>query len=147
MGVILTVSRVTEPERIRSAHMAAHMAKSILGADGVILTKASSGAPDVDMAQTAQQSEDIGMKPVLIVFDRSSGQEVGEVFNLPGARAIVSTANQYETLHLPAVERVIGKKVETPEGAPCDGELDKVFRFIRGGLDQEGITRVMPVRY
>jgi len=69
-GVILTVSRVTEPERVRSAMMAANMAKWILGADGVILTKASSGATDIDTAQTAQACEDLGMKAVLIIFDR-----------------------------------------------------------------------------
>jgi glycine reductase len=147
VGVIITVSRVTEPERERSAMMAANVAKFVLGADGVILTKASSGAPDIDLAQTAQHCEDLGVKPVLIIFDRSNRGEVGEVFNLPGACAIVSTANQYERLHLPAVKRTIGKKVTLPSGQTCDGELERIFRFIRGGLDQEGITYVGSVRY
>jgi len=147
VGVILTVSRVTEPERERSAAMAANLAKSILCADGVILTKASSGAPDIDLAQTAQRCEDLGMKSVLIIFDRSNQGEIGEVFNLPGARAIVSTGNQYVPLHLPGVERIVGKRVTLPSGQPCDGELHKVFRFIRGGLDQEGITNIRPMRY
>jgi hypothetical protein len=127
--------------------MAANVAKFVLGADGVILTKASSGAPDIDLAQTAQHCEDLGVKPVLIIFDRSNRGEVGEVFNLPGACAIVSTANQYERLHLPAVKRTIGKKVTLPSGQTCDGELERIFRFIRGGLDQEGITYVGSVRY
>jgi glycine reductase len=147
VGVIVTVSRITEPERERSAMMAANMAKFILGADGVILTKASSGAPDIDLAQTAQRCEDLGVKPVLIIFDRSNRGEVGEVFNLPGARAIVSTANQYERLHLPAVKRTIGKHVTLPSGQACDGELERVFRYIRGGLDQAGITHIASVRY
>lgn len=147
VGVILTISHVTEPERERSAMMAANTAKSILGADGVILTKASSGAPDVDLAQTAQCCEDLGLKSVLIIFDRSNRQEVGEVFNMPDVSAIVSTANQYEVLQLPAVERIIGKRVTLPNGVSCDRKLDKVFRYIRGGLDQAGITNIMPVRY
>lgn len=146
-GVILTTSHVTEPERERSAMMAATTAKSILGADGVILTKASSGAPDVDLAQTAQNCEDLGLKTVLIVFDRSNRQEIGEVFNMPDISAIVCTANQYEALHLPAMERIIGNRVTLPNGIACDGELDKVFRYIRGGLDQAGITNIIPVRY
>lgn len=146
-GVIMIVSRVTEPERERSAMMAANMAKWVLGAEGVILTKASSGAPDIDTAQTAQACEDLGMKAVLIIFDRSNSGEIGEVFDLPGARSIVSTANQYEVLELPAVDRVIGKKVTLPDGTPCDGALKKTFRFIRGGLDQEGITRIQSIRY
>ncbi|MDK1118041.1 MAG: glycine/sarcosine/betaine reductase component B subunit [Anaerolineae bacterium] len=147
VGVILTISHVTEPERERSAMMAANTAKSILGADGVILTKASSGAPDVDLAQTAQYCEELGLKSVLIIFDRSNQQEVGEVFNHPDVSAIVSTANQYEVLHLPAVERIIGKRVTLPNGISCDDKLDKVFRYIRGGLDQAGITNLMPVRF
>jgi glycine reductase len=147
VGVILTVSHVTEPERERTAMMAANMAKFVLGADGVILTKASSGAPDIDLAQTAQRCEDLGVKPVLIVFDRSNQGEIGEVFNLPGARAIVSTANQYEMLHLPAVKRTIGKQVTLPSGSNGNGELDTIFRFVRGGLDQEGISNIASVRY
>jgi glycine reductase len=146
-GVVLIVSRVTEPERERSAMLAANAARYVLGADGVILTKASSGAPDIDIAQTAQACEDLGMKAVLIVFDRSNKGEIGEVFDLPGARSIVTTANQYEVLRLPAVERVIGKRVTLPSGQPCDGELEKSFRFIRGGLDQVGITRIRSLRY
>jgi len=147
VGVILTVSRYTEPERERAAAMAANQARSIFGADGMILTKASSGAPDIDMAQTAQRCEDAGVKTVLIMFDRSNRGELGTVFNLPGASAIVSTANQFVSLELPPVERVIGRPVTLPSGVCSNHGLQKTFRYIRGALDQEGITRYRPVRY
>lgn len=146
-GVILTVSRVTEPERERSAMMAAQAAAHVLGAGGVVLTKASSGAPDIDLAQTAQACDDLGVKAVLIIFDRSNKGEAGEVFDLPGARSIVTTANQYEVLDLPPVDQVIGRIHPLEDGKTAAGRLQKTFRFIRGGLDQEGITRIRSMRY
>jgi len=146
-GVILTVSRYTEPERERSVAMVANLAKYVLGADGIIITKASSGAPDIDMAQTAQRCEDLGVKAVLIQFDRSAGTEVGAIFNLPGASAIVSTANQNWLIDSPAVERVIGKPVTLPSGVTSSGELEKRVRSIRGVLDQVGHSYIRPFRY
>lgn len=147
VGVILTVSRYTEPERERSAAMAANIAKSVLGADGVIITKASGGAPDVDAAQTAQRCEDLGVKAVLIMFDVASGIESGTVFNLPGARAIVNTGNEWEQVQLPGVERIIGKHVISRTGIPADGEIKKAINWIAGALDQEGHSRIISVRY
>ena len=147
VGVILTVSRYTEPERERSVAMASNLAKWLLGADGVIITKASSGAPDIDMAQTAQRCEELGVKAVLIMFDRSAGSEVGAVFNLPGASAIVSTSNQNWLISSPAVERTIGRPVTLPSGVSSNGELKKRARSIKGILDQLGHSNMRPVRY
>jgi len=148
VGVILTVSRYTEPERERSVAMVADLAKYVLGADGIIITKSSSGAPDIDVAQTAQRCEDMGVKAVLIQFDRSAGTEVGAVFNLPGASAIVATANQTWSFDSPAVDRVIGRPVTLPSGILSDGELNnKRARTIKGILDQVGHSYVRPFRY
>jgi glycine reductase len=146
-GVILTVSRYTEPDRERAAAMAAGQARFLLGVDGVLLTKASSGAPDIDMAQTAQKCEEFSVKTVLIMFDRSNKGELGTVFNLPGATAIVAIANQYVDIELPPMERVIGNAVKLPSGVSAYDGFPKIFRYIRGALDQEGISRWMPVRY
>ncbi len=147
VGVILTVSRYTEPERERSVAMVANLAKYVLGADGIIITKASSGAPDIDVAQTAQRCEDLGVKAVLIQFDRSAGSEVGAVFNLPGASAIVSTANQSWLISSPAVERTIGRPVTLPSGVSAKGELKKRASSIKGILDQLGYSNIRAVRY
>ncbi|MFC1846061.1 glycine/sarcosine/betaine reductase component B subunit [Chloroflexota bacterium] len=147
VGVILTVSRYTEPERERSAAMAANLAKSVLGADGAIITKASGGAPDIDAAQTAQKCEDLGVKAVLIMFDVASGIESGTVFNLPGARAIVNTGNEWELVRLPAVDRIIGRPVILPSGISSSDELNKAINWIAGALDQEGHSKIVSVRY
>ena len=52
-GVVLTVAQATEPERVRSAAMAAGLVADVLGADGAVFTKIGGGAPHVDMAQAA----------------------------------------------------------------------------------------------
>lgn len=147
VGVILTVSRTTEPERERSVAMASNQAKFVLGADGVIITKSSSGAPDVDASQTAQRCEEMGVRAVLIMFDRSLNSEVGAVFNLPLANGIVSTANSWSIIELPSMKRIIGKQVILPSGACSRGELKKPIRWIRGALDQTGHSKIMSVRY
>lgn len=147
VGVILTVSRTTEPERERSVAMASNLAKFVLDADGVIITKASSGAPDVDASQIAQRCEEIGINAVLIMFDRSLDSEVGAVFNLPRANAIVTTANSWSMIELPAMERIIGKRVILPSGGSADSVLKKPLRWIRGALDQTGHSKIMSVRY
>ena len=154
VGVVLTVSRYTEPERERSVAMASNLAKSLFGADGVILTKSSSGAPDIDAAQTAQRCEEMGVKAVLIMFDGTSptdlacGMESATVFNLPGAKAIVNTGNFFwQLVSLPAVGRTIGKSVVLPSGVSADGELKKALNWISGALDQEGHSKMVSVRY
>jgi hypothetical protein len=81
------------------------------------------------------------------MFDRSEGAEVGAVFNLDGARAIVSTANQYQVYDLPPVKRAIGRQVVLPDGVRADGSLKKPLRWIRGALDQEGHQRLRPILY
>jgi len=154
VGMVLTVSRNTEPERERAVAIASNMASSMLNADGVILTKASSGAPDVDVAQTAQKCEDMDVKAVLIMFDGVSpadiaaGLDSGTVFNLPGAGSIVNTGNSFwQSIDLPAVDRIIGKPVILPSGVPSDGAFTKSLGWITGALDQEGHSTLVSVRY
>ena len=72
MGVVLTVAQATEPERVRSAAMAAGLVTDVLGADGAVFTKIGGGAPHVDMAQAAAQCEARGVKTTLIVEDMST---------------------------------------------------------------------------
>jgi len=146
VGIVATVSRYQEPARERSVAMASNIAKSILGANGVIITKSSSGAPDVDASQIAQKCEDQGVKAVLIMFGSESGMESSTVFNLPGANAIVNTGNPFRLLSLPAVKKVIGKMVTLPSG-PASGELKKAPNFITGALDLAGHTRMVSVQY
>jgi sarcosine reductase len=149
-GVIVTVSQYTEPERERSAAMAASMAKHILGADGVILTKSSSGAPEINVAQTAQRCEELGIKAVIITWGRK--QDAGDdgnsvIFNLPKANALISTGNPLRTLKLPAVERIIGRPVTLPSGEPITSTFDKRILFISGAVGQLGNSRMVAAQY
>jgi len=149
VGVIITVSQYTEPERERTVSIASNLAKSVLGADGVILTKSSGGAPDVDIAQAAQKCEDIGVKAVLIMYDVASGSgvESGIVFNFPRANAIVNTGNEWLALDLPAADRVIGRPVSLLSGVTSNGELKKALNWITGAVDHFGRSMITSVRY
>ncbi|MFC1861365.1 glycine/sarcosine/betaine reductase component B subunit [Chloroflexota bacterium] len=150
VGVILTVSQYTEPERERSVAIAANLAKSLLGADGVILTKSSAGAPDVDVAQIAQRCEELGVKAVLLMWETTadgSDKESGVVFNIPGANDMVSTGVPLVEVQLPAVQRIIGDPNMLPSGVPADGEIARRILWISGAVGQLGGSKLMSVRY
>jgi len=134
-GVVLTVAHATEPERIRSAAMAAGLVVDVLGADGAVFTKIGGGAPHVDMAQTAAQCEARGVKTALIVEDMSTdgSQEGMLLFNFPGLDALVNTGSAQERVTLPPVERVIG--AEGPAG-----EATVSYGQICGAIEQVGAT-------
>jgi len=149
-GVIVTVSQYTEPERERSAAIAANLAKNILAADGVILTKSSSGAPDIDVAQTAQRCEELGIKAVIINWGRQ--QDAGDegnivIFNLPKADALISTGSPLRTLKLSAVKRIIGRPVNLPSGEPITSAFNKRILFISGAVGQLGNSRMVAAQY
>jgi len=149
-GVIVTVSQYTEPERERSAAIAANLAKNILAADGVILTKSSSGAPDIDVAQTAQRCEELGIKAVIINWGRQ--QDAGDeenivIFNLPKADALISTGSPLRTLKLPAVIRIIGRQVTLPSGEPITSAFNNRILFISGAVGQLGNSRMVAAQY
>lgn len=137
-GVILTTSRNTEPERERSAAMAAKTAKFIIGADGVVLTKSGGGAPEIDVAETAQRCEDMGVKTVLIKWPLTSPEEGGIIFSMPKVDAFVSTVRPSEMVTLPPVDKIIGRSVEFDNGSSTSGELKCWRMWISGAIDQLG---------
>jgi glycine reductase len=141
-GVVLTVAHATEPERVRSAFLAAGLVANVLGADGAVFTKIGGGAPHVDMAQAAAQCEALGVRTTLIVEDMSTdGSADGMLlFDFPGMDALVNVGSAQETLALPAVERVLG----------ADDLVERFQREIRvsygtlcGAIEQVGATTVM----
>jgi len=137
-GVVLTVAQATEPERVRSAAMAAGLVADVLGADGAIFTKIGGGAPHVDMAQTAALCEARGVKTTLIVEDMSTdGSEEGMLlFNFPGLDALVNVGSAQEKVALPAMARTIG--TDDPAAATAF-----TYGSICGAIEQVGATRVM----
>src|SRR5947207_2939624 len=91
-GVVVTVAHATEPERVRSAFLAAGIVADTLGADGAILTKIGGGAPHVDMAQAAAHCEALGVKTTVMVEDMSTdGSAEGMLlFDFAGVDALVT---------------------------------------------------------
>jgi glycine reductase len=141
-GVILTVAQATEPERVRSASLAAGQVAHVLGADGAVFTKIGGGAPHVDMAQTAAQCEALGVKTTLIVEDMSTdgSQEGMLLFDFPGIDALVNVGSGQEALVLPAVDRVVGGG---PDEARLRGELRITHGGLCGAIEQIGSARLV----
>jgi glycine reductase len=143
-GVVLTVAQATEPERVRSAGMAASLVVHVLGADGAIFTKIGGGAPHVDMAQAAAECEALGVKTTCIVEDMSTdGSREGMLlFNFPGLDALVNVGSSQEALALPAVSRVVGADDMAPA---LGGALSMSYTGLCGAIEQTGATRLVAV--
>lgn len=145
VGVIITTSHTIESDRVRSAAIAAKLAKWVLGADGVVLTKAGGGAPELDMGETAEKCEELGVRTVLVMWQLSSPIEGGVLFSIPKVDAIVSTVSPSDVITLPAVDRVIGKPVTLRDGAPVSGQLKMIRMWIQGSADQIGFSNQISV--
>ena len=141
-GVVVTVAQATEPERVRSAFLAAGLVAHTLGADGAVLTKIGGGAPHVDMAQAAAQCEALGVKTTLVVEDMSTdGSAEGMLlFNFPGMDALVNVGCGQEGLVLPAMDRVVGAD---DLASKLVGETRTTYGALCGAIEQVGATTVM----
>jgi glycine reductase len=141
-GVVVTAAHATEPERVRSAFMAAGLVAHVLGADGAVLTKIGGGAPHVDMAQTAAQCEALGVKTTLVVEDMSTdGSADGMLlFDFPGMDALVNVGSGQHPLTFPAMERVVGAD---DLAAKLGGEMRATYGTLCGAIEQFGATKVM----
>lgn len=141
-GVVVTVAQATEPERVRSAFLAAGLVAHTLGADGAVFTKIGGGAPHVDMAQAASQCEALGVRTTLLVEDMSTdGSAEGMLlFDFPGVDALVNVGSSHEPLTLPAMDRVVGADDLGPR---LLGETRATWGTVCGAIEQVGATRVM----
>jgi sarcosine reductase len=141
-GVVVTVAQATEPERVRSAFLAAGLVAHTLGADGAVLTKIGGGAPHVDMAQAAAQCEALGVKTTAVVEDMSTdGSAEGMLlFDFPGVDSLVNVGSSQEPLALPAMDRVVGAD---DLASSLRGESRATYGTLCGAIEQIGATRVM----
>jgi len=145
VGVVATVPHPTEPERKRAVAMAAKLLKSVLGADGAILTKIGGGAPHTDMGETCEACEELGVKTVVIVQDESRGEssDGALLFNTPLADAIVNVGSYDAPIVLPAVEKVIGGPVTFSGNRPAEGEIEEPAYRLSGIMNQIGASRLV----
>ena len=151
-GVILTTApnNLADIERVSS--MTAGLAKYILGADGVVLTKTGGGAPELTMARTAQRCEQFGIKTAIAMLHM--GADINDtkyggttIFSMPEVDAIVSMGGPFMELRLPAVDRIVGRSGASSEGPPIEGEIVRAIRWIKGSQCQLGSSRLKAVRY
>ncbi len=151
-GVVATVAPVTVAEKQRNAHLAARLAKEVLGADGVIATKIGGGAVDTDLMMMYQRCEEMGIKAALIIMERYP--DTGITFVPAGVNALVSPGLTRDAITLPPVERVIGGEMllldnanpdNTNPGIPplqASGELRLWIGDIAGAISQVGASRL-----
>jgi len=145
---VVTVAQSTEPERERLAAMSAKLVKSVLGADAAILTKTGGGAPHVDLAQTCELCEELGVKTAIIAVDHSVDNTCKNalLFNTPRADAVVNVGSMDNLIALPPVERVIGGPVTfsfSGSSEPAEGEIQIIPWVISGAVSHVGASRLM----
>ncbi len=148
VGVIVENEHSTLLDKERSAAMAAKLARDILGADGVIITKEGGGHADTDLMLNCQRCEEAGVRTVLIV-DEPAGPD-GTAHPLSDASseradAFVSTGNSNEPIELPAAERVIGGDALAGIEAAAGGPLKVPVMMIPSATSQVGLTRLTTV--
>ena len=151
-GVIATVAPNNVRDFDRVANIAAHLAKGVLGAQGVVLTKTGGGAPELAMAHTAQRCEQLGMKTAIAMLHmgadiKDAKYGASTIFSMPEVDAIVSMGFPFSRVALPPVERVLGNIAPYSGMPPVDGEILMPLGSIYGSLCQFGSSKWTAVRY
>ncbi|MDV2479947.1 MAG: glycine/sarcosine/betaine reductase component B subunit [bacterium] len=148
VGVIVENEHSTLLDKERSAAMAAKLAKDILGADGVIITKEGGGHADTDLMLNCQRCEEAGVKTVLVVDEPAGPDGTAQPLSDASsdrADAFVSTGNSNEPIELPAVDRVIGGAALAGIDLPPEGALTVPVMMIPSATSQVGFTRLTTV--
>jgi hypothetical protein len=147
LGVIPTVAMLEDHEVISHTNLALKLALH-LGADGAVLTKATGGSPQMDVARFAVNAGEFGIKSVIVMDDMAAKSPDGTfrtngiIFTDPKAAAMVNTGNITATVNSPAVGRVVG---HLKEGA--DKELVQGLMTLFGQGAQLGNTNLVECRY
>jgi glycine reductase complex component B subunit alpha and beta len=140
-GVVLTVGQSTEPERERSVAIAAKLVKHVLASDGVIITRLGGGATNVDLAQTAEKCEQLGVKTVICNNIMGATADEGIVFNSPLVDAIIGMGSLSSTITLPAVDKLIGKPLKIGDRQPQESLTITAYR-INGSQNAIGASKL-----
>ncbi|MFQ5693936.1 MAG: glycine/sarcosine/betaine reductase component B subunit [Nitrospinota bacterium] len=132
-GTIVTNHPKLLWEKSFHAEMTARLARDVLGADGVIVTKDSGGQADTDLMQICEKCEDRGIKTTLLTMESAGegGSSAGAlVDSSPRADAIVAAGNTAEGLRLPGMERVLGgvrlKDFEQDPREPVEASYNRI---------------------
>lgn len=140
-GVVLTVGQSTEPERERSVAIAAKLVKHVLAADGVIITRLGGGATNVDLAQTAELCEQLGVKTVICNSIIGNTADESLVFNTPKVDAIVSIGSLGSFINLPSVDKLIGNPIQFGDKQANDN-ITIPASLLNGTMNAIGASKV-----
>ena len=102
-GVVMVIGGITYQDQERDFLLAAHLAKNVLGAAGVICNKLAGGAGDIQLSRIFTLSEELGMTAAGIL---AGGRLIAP--NVDAVVAIGARADGASHLELPAVARVLG---------------------------------------
>jgi glycine reductase len=139
VGMIVTSTPPTLREKERGAAMAAKLARYVLGADGVVLTKGGGGHMVVDHMLACERCEELGIRTVLL-NDRSV--DTADIFTSERADAIICTgaSGVDQRVEAPAMERVIGGT--TLEGGDAREARRLPLTRVQSATDLLGLNRL-----
>jgi hypothetical protein len=135
--------------------MVGHLAKNVLGAQGVILSKVHGGMPHVDMALAAEACEQQGVKTTLLIqfFESGTSLAEGALFNSQRLDAVVNVGQTLERIHLTRPDKILGGSGETRIYNPqftqrADDAVIDIEGFLLAGFhDHLGGSKIKAVDY
>ncbi len=153
IGVVLNPLMTTLDEKFRNSVLTPRIAE-MLGADGAVVSQEGFGNPTTDLMMVCRGLEKKGIKTV-IISNEDAGVD-GKSEPLPDgtieADAIISTGNSNATIHIPAMDRVIGdvKAIERVTGGfvgsiQPDGSLIIEIHGIMGSHNLQGFGKLSAV--
>ena len=148
IGIILNPLMVTLEEKYRNTMMTVRDVK-MLGAQGAVVSQEGFGNPTTDLMLICQGLERNGIKTVIITNEDAGADGMSESLpdSVQEADAIISTGNSNQTIHLPKMERTIGRVEDiakttggTVDSIQPDGSLIVEVHGITGRHNLQGNT-------
>ncbi len=155
MGVVLNPLMVSLKAKYQNAMLTVRTAQ-MLGAEGALISQEGFGNPTTDLMLACQGLEKAGIKTVIITNEDAGVDGLSESLpdSVTEADAIVSTGNSNATIHLPKMDRIIGKMDEiarttggTIHSIQADGSLVIEIHGIMGSHNLQGNTYLGAVTY
>lgn len=139
-GPTMELKETESDSAVKLAHM--------LGAEAAIVSPFRSGHSGVAFMMVCQKCERSGIKVSVGVSQLVAGAgEPGLNHWVPEADAMVASGNDWETVKLPSVERVIGGTELLNGMGPADADLEIEVRNLYGLSAPMGPTRLSPELY
>lgn len=156
-GVVCAVANMEPAGRARSACVAAHLVKNVLGAEGVILVKIVGGMPHIDLAMAGEECEKLGVKTAIFTQPLTPFGTLADtiLFNEPSLDCIITASATFERTKIAwKAERFLGGPPETRIFCPdpieqfaSDPVIDIEEYLLPGVLDCTGNSRVTVKEY